>query len=445
MKRIALLVLLATALFAAPERWYDAYKRGVTLVNAKNYRDGAAALQRAIGEMPNEGTGVRAGRELITYTPHFWLGIAKFNLGDVDGALREWRISEEQGVIARTEYYATMKDWVARAQVEKQRDARNAASGAKKAADAALSRALEMQLAALRAGGDRTASYQQAQRKLQDARVQFQKAGTDVSVYRAAETMAQQSIALFASAADEGKRLREARPAAVPQKKPPPRTIEITVPMDDAPKTPATATSQPEPAVPVESEARVDARLAVQTYRRNAVVAPRGLGVADVREAEKLRVRLEQARSDADYQQIALDAKQRDAELAARIARPIEPPIATQTAAPPAQTTTAIAATTTSPRTELAAAYQAFAAGDLATAENRLTTLIAREPSAEAFLLRGCARYTRAMLSRDPEPQLAAASADFRAALDRNRRLRLDRTAFSPKLVAYFEKIRDGR
>ncbi|HEX7833152.1 MAG TPA: hypothetical protein VF787_26085, partial [Thermoanaerobaculia bacterium] len=70
MKRVAVLLLLATTLFAAPpEKWYDAYKRGVLAINAKNYRDGATAMQRAIGEMPNEAVNLRAGRELITYTP----------------------------------------------------------------------------------------------------------------------------------------------------------------------------------------------------------------------------------------------------------------------------------------------------------------------------------------------------------------------------------------
>lgn len=452
MKRVAMLLLAtaavhfsATIAAAAPEKWFEAYKRGVAAVNAKNYRDGAAALQRAIGEVPNEGTGVRAGRELITYTPHFWLGIAKFNLGDVDGALREWRTSEEQGVIARTEYYATMKNWVARAQTEVQRNAQTAATAPKKAADAALSRALEMQLAALRAGGDRTDSYLQAQRKLQDARAQFQKAGTDVSAYKAAESIAQQAVALFATAAEEGKRLKDARPAVVPQKKPPPRVIEVSVPVDDAPKpAPATTTAAPQPPqqqpqqaaptpVPVESEAKVEARLAVQQYRRNAVVAPRGLGSIDVRHAELLRNRLEQAKSDGDYQRIAREAHDRDAALTARLAQ----------LAAPAPSAAAIPPTTTR-RPDLTPAYRAFARGDLAGAEQLLTGMLATQPTAEAFLLRGCARYTRAMLSRNPDAQLESAAADFRAALQRDRKLRLDRTAFSPKLIAYFEQVRGG-
>jgi hypothetical protein len=436
MKRalFALLFLCAAPAVAAPEKWYDAYKRGVSAVNASNHREAAAALRQCIIEMPQEGTGVRAGREIITYTPHFWLGIAKFNLGDVDGALREWRISEEQGVITRTEYYATLKNWVARAESEKQRAAQSVATGPKKAADTALSRALEKQLAALRAGGDRTEAYLLAQRKLQEARAQFQKAGTDVNAYKAAEVLAQQAAVSFTSAAEEGARLKAARPAPVPQKKP--QQAPIATPAASEPVKPVVATStqappkQEPPPVPIESEARVDARIAVQQYRRNAVVAPRGLGTNDVREAEALRIRLEQAKADAEYVAIAADARSRDLALAAKIKAP-------------AVATTA-AATTTPATVDLAPAYRAFAAGDLSSAERLLTGILSRQMSAEALLLRGCARYTRAMLSRNPESQLAPAAADFRAALQRDRNLRLQRTAFSPKLIAYFEQVRSG-
>jgi hypothetical protein len=180
--------------------------------------------------------------------------------------------------------------------------------------------------------------------------------------------------------------------------------------------------------VQIESEAKVDARLAVQQYRRNAVVAPRGLGSIDVRHAEMLRNRLEQAKSDEDYQRIARDAHDRDAALAARLA---------QLATPSPMSTSA-------QRPDLTPAYHAFARGDLAGAEQILTTMLATQPIAEAFLLRGCARYTSAMLSRNPDAQLASAAADFRAALQRDRKLRLDRAAFSPKLVAYFEQLRAG-
>jgi tetratricopeptide (TPR) repeat protein len=401
MKRLALALALLAATphvsAAAPEKWYDAYNRGVAAVNAKSYKAAADALQKAIAEMPNEGTGVRTRKELITYVPHFWLGIAKFNLDDPDGALREWRISEEQGVVARTDYYARMKDWVARAQEEKRRNAQTVALGPKKAADVAISKALEMQLNALSSGGDRSENYQAAQRKLIEARGQFQKAGSDVSAYKSAEQTADQATTLFGKAADDGKKLKAARAAVPPPvRQPVQRPVQQAQVVPPAPmpvkviETPPAP--QPKPADAIITEAEVAKRIADQEAKRRQLEA----------------------------------------------AKKPEPP-ATQTvvatALPPAAQV----------RPDLRPAFRAFASGDLASSEQLLTGILVAQPAAEAFLLRGCARYTRAMLSRTPDPLLLAATDDFRAALDRNRSLRLDRNAFSPKLVAFFEQVRQRR
>src|ERR1700737_1360165 len=114
---LAVVTVLALALpLSAAEKWWDAYNKGVKAVNAKQYQAGADALQRAIAEMPEERNATRTRNEIITYVPHFFLGIAKFNLGDVDGALREWKTSEDQGVVQNTIYYSKMREWVARAQ-----------------------------------------------------------------------------------------------------------------------------------------------------------------------------------------------------------------------------------------------------------------------------------------------------------------------------------------
>lgn len=444
---IVVLLLIVSSLSAAPpEKWWEAYKRGVSAVNARNYRGAAEALQKSIAEMPNEGLSVRAGKELIVYVPHFWLGIAKFNLGDVDGSLREWRISEDQGVIAKTEYYSRMKDWVARAQAEKQRTAQSEASGPKKEADTAISRALAMQVDALSAGGDRSESYRAAQRKLQEALSQFHKAGTDVSGYKAAEQTAQQAISLFSAAAEEGKKLKAAR-ATPPTPKPQPvRTQPVVVQpppaqtQTAAPVVVKTETAPPPP--PVESEAEVAARLAVQQYRRNVGEAPRSVARVESGEAESLRQQLELARTDADFERIRRTAQDRDAAMAGRIAE-----LSTPSSAPLTATAEVLASAIPSAALpDLRSAYRAFASGDLVGSESLLTRMLAAKPkSAEAYLLRGCARYTRAMLSRTPAPLLEQATSDFKSALKQNRDLRLDRRTFSPKLVAFFEEVRVGR
>jgi hypothetical protein len=393
MRKTALLVLflmtLVPAAGAAPEKWYEAYERGVTAVNAKNYKAAAEALGKAVAETPNEGLNVRTRKELITYVPHFWLGIAKFNLGDPDGALREWRICEEQGVLAKTEYYARMKDWVARAQSEKQRNAQTAASGSRKAADTAISRALSMQLDALSAGGDRTESYNAAQRKLREARTQFEKAGTDVQAYSAAEKTAAQAASLFGSAADEGKKLKAARATAPP----PVRKPAAQVPAQHAQVVIATP------------PAKIETPIA-EPVKTVPVAEPQVLSEAEVTR------RIEEQ-----------EAKRRKPTA--------EPALMSAPIAPAAS----VAA-------DLRPAFRAFAAGDFTTSERLLNGILRNQAAAEAYLLRGCMRYTRAMLSRKPDSDLMAAREDFRAALEQNRRLRLDRNTFSPKLVAYFEQVR---
>jgi hypothetical protein len=401
MKRVALLpLLLLLALpVAAAEKWFEAYDRGVAAVNARNYKTGAEALQKAIAEMPNEAIGLRAKNSLITYTPHFWLGIAKFNLGDVDGAMREWRICEEQGVLARTDYYARMKDWVARAQIEKQRKAADAASGSKKAADSAISKALEMQLDALSAGGDRAESYLAAQRKLQEARAQFQKGGTDVAAYRAAEQTAQQAKALFSAAAEEGKKIRAARAAVVPkpavkkqQPAPQPQRAAVIAPPPVAVQPPPPAVKETAPVVAKAAEARAPAPVAKAPAPEINAPVP----VMTEAEATKQIEKQEERRRELE-------------------------------------------------RPDLRPAYRAFARGDLTGAERLLTNIVSKQPAAEALLLRGCARYTRAMLARDGGAMLSAAANDFRAALAKDSALRLDDRSFSPKLVAFFNDVRKQR
>ena len=389
MKRaLILLLLIAIPAAAAQEKWWEAYNRGLKAVNSKNYADGAAALQKAIAEMPSEGTSVRTRNENIVYVPHFWLGIAKFNLGDVDGSLREWKTSEEQGAIEKTDYYSKLRDWVSRAQAEKVRSAHNAATESKNTADGALSRALAGQMEAMSAGADRSDAYRVANRKLQEALSLFNSAGTDIKTYERAAATAGEAREIFGRAADEAKKAKAARPMIVAQKPvpkstpapiaAPPTAAPLNAPQT-APVSVATTTTVAPPPRPVET----------------AVVAP------------------------------VIEARP---EPLGQVVKPVL--VGTVTHPPRSRSV------------QLQSAYRAFAVGDLTASERALTSMVDSAPSAEAFLLRGCARYTRAMLSRTPGELLPSARNDFKSALKLNRALRLDRSAFSPKLIAFFDEIR---
>lgn len=435
MKRcaVALIAVLSFALPAlASDKWVDDYNRGVAAVRAKNYAAGADLLQAAIGVTPMENGQQRVHNEIFTYVPHFWLGIAKFNLGDIDAALREWRASEEQGVVQNTIYFSQLREWQAIAKETKQRKAEDAAAGSKRDANGLIGRAVSAQVDAATAGANRSDSYRAADRKLQEALDTFNRAGVDVAAYRRAGNLAAQARDLYATAADEARKLRAARPVPAPQPAKPKPSFEIpfTPPPQPQPKpqpivpVPQPVKPQPvEPAPPVVSEELASARVAVQEYRRRLV----------------------------DLKLLTKDADRFDRELAGNpdgkvIARVVAQVAEKQreldrrsAAAPPAPAPPA-----TDIRPALESAYRAFAGGDFVKSESMLTHILDTQPTGEAYLLRGCSRYTRAMLSRNSEAMLASAAEDFRTALRMNRGLRIDRSAFSPKLVKFFEEVRNA-
>lgn len=416
---VLLLLLLAVPLVAAEDNWYAAYNRGVEAVRGGRYQIGANALQRAIATMPNEGTNVRYGNSLITYVPHFWLGIAKYNLGDIDGSLREFRTSEEQGIVQSTIYFTELRNWVARAQTEKQRNSEAGAARSKKKAADAIGRATSAQLDAVGAGGDRTEQYRAAFAKLREANQEFQSAGTNIAAYDHVNDLAGQANDLFAAATDAAQKAKAARSQ---QPKPAPVPVVI-VPFE--PETPQPKKPEPPPQPVVESKELVDARVALQEYRRHLLDAH-----ALDRDVLKLDAELRELRGTPDPKvvvRVAAEIARKEQRLADSKKQVVIAPVP----APPIVN-------------PLEPAWRAFATGDLAGSEQQLTTIIAATPSPEAYLLRGCARYTRGVLSGRDDAVTAAAE-DFRAALRQNAALRLDPATFSPKLIAFFERVRDGK
>jgi len=443
MKRLALVLAIALPLLAAPpDKWWDAYNRGIAAVRARNYAAAADDLQRAINEIPAENGALRARNEIITYVPHFWLGIAKYNLGDIDGCLREFKISEDQGVVQSTQYYAQLRDWVARAQQQKKRDAEASAADSRKAADTAISHALSGQMEAVAAGGDRSESYRGAKQKLQEALDQFNHAGTNIAQYKRASDTAAQARELFMTAAEEGKKAKVARANTPP---PAAKPIPVTAPIPTEPKKepPPPVVIAPPPVVVVESEALVGARVALQQYRRKLLESGSASTSPELQtylhdslqETYRLDHRLSGKPAEEEIRRVADQVAIKNRELVTEIDKARKQQVVTKAAIIPMPALH-------DSHAELELAYRAFATGDFDTAESLLTKILGAKPEAQAYALRGCARYTRGMLSRKPDALLASASADFRAALKLRRDLRLDKSAFSPKLVAYFDALR---
>jgi hypothetical protein len=70
------------------------------------YRDGVKAAEKgdwpAVVKLMAEAIADRA-EEKKRYTPHYYLGLARFELGDCAGALQSWSTSERQGALGKDE------------------------------------------------------------------------------------------------------------------------------------------------------------------------------------------------------------------------------------------------------------------------------------------------------------------------------------------------------
>ncbi len=100
MRRVALLALAislvfaGTALPAGEVTWLDFYLSGLAATQRNDWATVASQMQRAVALKAGEELSARSKEQIITYVPHFWLGIARYNIGDTDGALRELHLSE---------------------------------------------------------------------------------------------------------------------------------------------------------------------------------------------------------------------------------------------------------------------------------------------------------------------------------------------------------------
>jgi hypothetical protein len=433
-----ILILAAAPLFAA-DKWWDFYKRGTAAAQTNEWASVSQNMQRAIAEKPSEELSARARNEILLYVPHFWLGVAKANSGDPDGALAEFRTSESMGVVQRTQYWSDLRKWRSHAEGQKAKKASEQSSDSRMEADLALQKALRGHMQAITAGAGRLETFKAAQRKMSDAREQYKVAGNDRKGYQQAAATANGAYDLFVAAAEEAK--KKAAGGKGKSSKPPVVQPPVQV---------ATTTTQDDELVDivvvqaVESKIVAGARIDVQQLRRR-LTSTRGTSAelrAFLREAQKQATgwdeELRAKPSDGEADEIAIEVARLDRELTTRLAAVEAHPVSSGTE-------TAVVAKSL-PGEKLQMAYVAFANGNVARSEQLLEAYVTENrKDSEGYLLRGCVRYTRAMLSRQPESLLPSAEADFRKALELNRRIGLDAKQFSPKLVAFFNEVRKQR
>lgn len=104
---LALLLLSLPAPLAADYK--DRYEEALQASRNGDWAAAVPLLEAAIAEEPREALRVRAyGMRFFDYLPHYHLGVARFRLGDCEGALAAWRQSESQGVIQGTDEFRTL-------------------------------------------------------------------------------------------------------------------------------------------------------------------------------------------------------------------------------------------------------------------------------------------------------------------------------------------------
>jgi hypothetical protein len=256
---VSLLALLLLPGSAARADYKETYKKALALLDRKpldpkGWGDVEALMRQAIAEQPREGDEIKLyGMRFEPYLPHYYLGLARFELGDCASAVKEWEVSLQQGAIKGNERRTLQQDQktcetrMAAATPSPSPQANPGLAPALRGAQSELARAedLSREVAALQAdpdlqkAGDPTLAEasRRAQETLASARTRVEAAGkaTDVKPATDARDAASQAVAALEDVKrqalvkrDEARR----RLAVTPSSPSPPARTAQAVPAD---------------------------------------------------------------------------------------------------------------------------------------------------------------------------------------------------------------------
>lgn len=86
------------------------FEKGIKAIDNKDWSGAIEALRAAVAEKSAEGERVLIyGMRYKPYLPHYYLGLAYFNTGNCDAAMKAWAESERQGPIREAAEYKTLQ------------------------------------------------------------------------------------------------------------------------------------------------------------------------------------------------------------------------------------------------------------------------------------------------------------------------------------------------
>jgi hypothetical protein len=430
---IVLLLVVSALPLSGADGWGDYYKRGLDAVTTQDWPTVKSSMESAIALKPVAQKPARWKNVTYDYVPHYYLGIALFELGDIDGAFAAFKISESQGVIQQTKYLSDQRRWMARVQQEKGKSAREAVADVRKLAETAINDATMAKAGALATGADRSENFQKGSRLLADAAAAFDESGVDHEGYRKAAAKADQARVLFEAARTATRTRTPARPTTRPAVDPAKAAEEAQLAKQlEELRTEIGGKLSDLNARLDTAEEKYEDDAEFQTFVLNTRV-----------QAEQWAEMLPVTADPIELQRISQsaissieDLTQQMAALSAAAAAKAEPPPVVE----PAKPVTAEAVSKTN--AELKRAWTAFAKGDMDACERISNEIVeARTGSADAYMLRAIAAFTKAK-TLEREDLLKRAGEDFAAAVRLNPSARMDKRHFSPKLVAFFEQIK---
>jgi hypothetical protein len=106
--------LAAAALFAlvavASADYRASFEKGIKAIDNKDWSGAIEALRGAVAEKSAEGERVLIyGMRYKPYLPHYYLGLAYFNTGNCEAAVKAWAESERQGPVREAAEYKTLQ------------------------------------------------------------------------------------------------------------------------------------------------------------------------------------------------------------------------------------------------------------------------------------------------------------------------------------------------
>ena len=84
--------------------WYEHYAKGEEALEQQNWTEAIAQFNQALERKGDSGARVRTyGMKVVSYFPYFKLGVAYYELGQLDAALQAFETEERLEAISRTE------------------------------------------------------------------------------------------------------------------------------------------------------------------------------------------------------------------------------------------------------------------------------------------------------------------------------------------------------